>query len=67
MIIGKKLFESLKEKNNDKNPGHALFGGVEPTKADECPSGKYPKIEISFAYQKYPEASPTNGKFSGKK
>ena len=42
-----------------------MFGGATDTFVERWPDGKCPKIEISFAYQKYPTASPRNGKSDG--
>ena len=62
----KKSVEFNTAKNIYKNAGHPLFGGGEKFSLYDN-SGNCPKIDISFAYQKYPIASPVGGKSFGKK
>ena len=46
-------------KNIERKDDHPVFGKVHPHPHSEL--GKLPVIEVSIAYQKYPELSAVNG------
>ena len=63
LMKSKNSLEFILEKNTDKNTGHPLLV-ISAHPPDGV--GKLPKIDISFAYQKYPVASFVRGKSNGK-